>query len=205
MGIRSLSSASISTGTKRSKFWDQTSSISDHVLIATSTTTSGGASNVTFSSIPQTYDHLQLFWNVRTGNSSTLDFVYVRFNGDSTANYNFDYLEGSGGTSSLNPAISVKSGNTNAWLTRVAGNTSTANIFGVGYGIIADYSKTNRKKSLHTYGGYDDSGLGTPSGNTRIENSTWFSTSAITSITLIPDSATSFLQHTDFTLYGIKG
>lgn len=205
MAIRSLSTSSISTGAKRSKFWDQSTQTSAHVLIATATVTSGGTSSIAFSSIPQTYDHLQLYWNARSSSGNTGDFVYVRFNGDSTANYNFNYLEASGGTSTLNPGISTKSANTNAWLTKIAGGTATANVFAVGYGIIGDYSKTNRNKSLHCYGGLDDHGLGTPTGNTRLENSVWFSTSAITSITLTTDSGSSFAANTDFTLYGIKG
>jgi hypothetical protein len=205
MGIRSLKTASIANGVKRSKFWDQSANISDHLLIATATVTSGSTSSITFSSIPQTYDHLQLYWNARTTGATTTDFVHVRFNGDNTANYNFNFLEAGTGISGLSPAISTKSANTNAWLTRIAGGNNSANIFGIGYGIIADYSKTNRKKSLHTYGGYDDWLLGTPTGNTRLENSTWFSTAAITSITLTVDSGASFATNTDFTLYGIKG
>lgn len=178
---------------------------SDHVLIGSFTVGAGGSSTITFSDISQSYSHLQLYWNARTTNTTVGDFVNVRFNGDNTANYNFDYLEAASGTSGLTAGISSKSANTNAWLTRIAGGTATANVFGVGYGIISDYSKTNRNKSLHCYGGLDDYGLGSPAGNTRIENSVWFSTSAITSITLIPDSATSFAANTDFTLYGIKG
>lgn len=183
-------------------FGTATGIASDHVLIATGT---GGSNNITFSSIPQTYDHLQLYWNARGGGSNTYDFVYVRFNGDSTANYNFNYLQASGGTAALSPAISTKASNTNAWLTQIAGGGNSANVFGVGYGVISDYSKTNRNKSLHCYGGLDDSGLGTPAGNTRLENSVWFSTSAITSIVLTLDSGGNFAANTDFTLYGIKG
>jgi hypothetical protein len=179
---------------------------SDHVLIATATVTSGGTSNIAFSSIPQTYDHLQLFWNARTTGANTGDFVLVRFNGDSTANYNFNYLQASTTASStLSPAISTKASNTNAWLTMIAGANNSANVFAVGYGVISDYSKTTKNKSLHTFGGLDDSGLGTPFGNTRLENSVWFSTSAITSITLTTDSSGNFAANTDFTLYGIKG
>jgi hypothetical protein len=193
----------LTTQSARGYGFSATSAIaSDHVLIATGT---GGSSNITFSSIPQTYDHLQLYWNVRTASAGVTDFVHVRFNGDSTANYNFNYLEASGGTASLNPGISTKAANTNAWLTTVAGGIATANVFAVGYGIISDYSKTNRNKSLHTYGGLDDHGLGTPAGNTRLENSVWFSTSAITSIVLTTNSGTNFAANTDFTLYGIKG
>jgi hypothetical protein len=179
---------------------------SDHVLIATSTVASGGTSTITFSSIPQTYDHLQLYWNARTTGANTGDFVLVRFNDDSTANYNFNYLQAStSGGQTLSPAISTKASNTNAWLTQIAGANNSANVFAVGYGVISDYSKTNRNKSLHCYGGLDDSGLGTPGGNTRLENSVWFSTSAITSIVLTTYSGSNFAANTDFTLYGIKG
>lgn len=186
-------------------FSTSTTPSSTHFLLGDVTVGSGGASNVTFSSISQSYDHLELFWNARTNYANTYDFVNVIFNSDTTANYNFDYLEGVTGTTGLNPGISTKSGNTNAWLTRIAGANNTSGIFGVGNGLIADYSKTNRNKSMHTYGGYDDYGLATPAGNTRIENSVWFNTNAITSIVFEPDAGTLFAEHTNFTLYGIKG
>jgi len=178
---------------------------SDHVLIGSVTVGAGGSSNITFSDISQGYDHLEMFWNARTNFASTYDFVNVIFNSDTTANYNFDYLEGSTGTAGLSNGISTKSANTNAWLTRISGASSTTNIFGVGNALNADYSKSNRNKSMHAYGGYDDYGLATPAGNTRIENSVWFSTSPITSIVMEPDAGTLFSQHTNFTLYGIKG
>jgi hypothetical protein len=66
MGIRNLSTASISTGTKRSKFWDQSAVVvtNDFELIATAVPTSNGQSEVIFSSIPSTYTHLFLTWQI---------------------------------------------------------------------------------------------------------------------------------------------
>jgi hypothetical protein len=177
----------------------------NHVELGNITVGSGGAADVTFSSISQNYDHLEIFWNARTNFAGTNDFVNVIFNSDTTANYNFDYLDGTTATSTISGAVSTKSGNNNAWLTMITGANNTSGIFGVGNGLIADYSKTNRNKSMHTYGGFDDGLAGTPFGNTRIENSVWFSTNAITSILIKPYSGTLFAQHTNFTLYGIKG
>ena len=59
--------------------------------IATTTVGAGGASSVTFSSIPQTYTHLQLRYfggnNANPGGSG-----FVSFNGDTTdANY-YDHV-----------------------------------------------------------------------------------------------------------------
>ncbi len=90
MGIRSLRTASISTGAKRSKFWDQTARVADNSYesIATVNVGSSGSSFVEFTSIPSTYKHLQIRANSRyTGYQNSGAAVYLQFNGDTGSNY----------------------------------------------------------------------------------------------------------------------
>jgi len=162
----------------------------------------GGVDNISFT-IPSTYDHLQFFYRIRTTKNATTDFVNVRFNSDNTSNYNFDYLEAASSTSTLNPGVGTKATNTAGWLTAVVGGNATANIFAQGQGFIADYSKTNRNKTMHCLGGYDDHG--TSIGNSRIENTVWFSNNAITTINFYPESLTKFAQYSNISIFGIKG
>ena len=58
----------LTTQSARGYGWGAGGVVSDHVLIATR---AGGGSSITFADIPQSYDHLQLYWNARTTGSNT--------------------------------------------------------------------------------------------------------------------------------------
>ena len=60
--------------------------------IATVTVGSGGASSITFSSIPSTYTHLQL--RIMGFTTGAVNYG-IQFNGDSGGNYSYHYLDGS--------------------------------------------------------------------------------------------------------------
>ena len=88
MAVSSFSNSGIKSGSKRNKFWDQIAAIGDFESIATTTVGSGGIADVTFSSIPATYTHLQLRGIARTNRAdSNQDAVVVRFNSDTGNNY----------------------------------------------------------------------------------------------------------------------
>ena len=60
--------------------------------IATVTVGAGGQSTVSFSSISQTYAHLQLRFMARVTGATTLDNLTMRFNGVSGTSYTTHYL-----------------------------------------------------------------------------------------------------------------
>lgn len=62
-------------------------------LIASSTVGTGGAANITFSSIPQTYTDLTLVINIRSGSNN--DTLFMRINGDTSATVS-RIIEGNG-------------------------------------------------------------------------------------------------------------
>lgn len=97
-------------------------STNSYESISTVTVGAGGSSDVTFSSIPSTYKHLQ----IRATNRCSLDSGRLRFqvNGDTGANYSSHYILGVGSA--------VYAGGT-ANDTRLAGayNNATANVFSV--------------------------------------------------------------------------
>lgn len=171
----------------------------DYESISTLTVGAGGASSLTFSSIPQTYTHLQIRGMSRSARSAGNDPIYMRFNSDTGNNYAWHQLEGAGGGS----AGQASNSSTNvAWLWIAADSVSPANVFGANITDILNYTNTNQYKTARNLGGVDNNGSG---GVFGFNSALWMSTSAITSITLTVLSGTNFQQNTQFALYGIKG
>jgi len=152
--------------------------------IATVTVGAGGASSVTFSSIPSTYTHLQIRAFMVGGN-----FTTIRFNGDTTgSNYRNHYLVGNGSSAS------ASSNANNAYTPMSASANGYADVID-----ILDYSNTNKNKTIRALEGYDNNG----SGEIYLSSNLWMSTAAISSIVFTPSSSMS--QYSQFALYGIKG
>jgi hypothetical protein len=161
--------------------------------IATTTVPSAGAATVTFSSIPNTYSHLQIRGIGSTTNGTTLDFAAVTFNSDTGANYSWHRLFGDGSTASSSAATSAS-----YIQTFCSGNTG----FGPLVLDILDYADINKFKTTRSLSGAENNG----SGNEYLlyASGNWRNTNAITSITLTGVFGT-FRQYTSYTLYGIKG
>ena len=207
MGIRSLKSASISNGVKRSKVWDQSAVVltSSYESIATVTVGAGGSSVITFSSIPSTFKHLQLRGLIRASGNGGLNNVgtFMRFNNDSGSNYNWHEVFGTGtGVGAYGQAdasiyiqpYTVDSG-------------SAANIFAVNITDILDYADTNKFKTARILNGDDlnGAGSGTAGGWIALNSGVWRNTSAINRIDIRLEASQSFVQNSQFALYGIKG
>jgi hypothetical protein len=167
--------------------------------IAVSSVGSGGASSITFASIPGTYTHLQVRYIGRDNRAGTdSDDIYFQFNSDSTtANYNSHRLYGNGSSVSAD-RVTGYAGTLSAF---VSASTATASVFGGGVTDVLDYANINKYKTTRSIGGYDNNG----SGFISLISGLWLSTSAITTITIYPLNGTSFNQHSHFALYGIKG
>jgi hypothetical protein len=142
--------------------------------------------NVTFTSIPSTYTHLQIRLN-----TVVASWVTLQFNNDTGNNYACQSLRGDGSTA-------------NAY-----GTPSPDQIFGViaassyatgGIIDILDYTNINKNKTTRQFGGGDSNG----SGLINLNSGLWMSTSVIASIKLIAYGAT-FSANSSFALYGIKG
>ena len=163
--------------------------------IATTTVGAGGASSITFSSIPSSYTHLQIRFMARRTTSSAADTT-IRFNSDSGANYKSHYIIGDGASVSAgSPGATTSILN---WYT--TGSDATSGVFGIDILDILDYSNTNKYKTTRTLSGFDNNG----SGNVVFSSGLYLSTNAISNITLIPNSG-NFVEYSSFALYGIKG
>jgi hypothetical protein len=192
MGIRSLSTASISTGTKRSKVWDQSAVVVTNSFESIATAT-GGSGTITFSSIPSTYKHLQI--RMFATSSGAVADAYIRFNADSGANYHNQQMRGN---SSTVQAYNYTTQNQMV-ITSNIGQSSTA--FSAAVCDILDYRSTAKNKSIRSLTGYN---LNTSGGEPITWSGSWNNTSAISRIDIILSGGT-FSSGSQFALYGIKG
>ena len=170
------------------------------IPIATTTVGAGGSSTITFSSIPQNYEHLQIRWLSRDSAADTgVQNVVASFNSDTTyTNYRTHYLTGDGSSATAGD-LQLSGLYVSAGLN--VSNNATANIFGVSIMDILDYQNTNKYKTVRTLTGIDLNGTG---GQVRLASSLWMNSAAISSITLNVRSSGNFTQYSSFALYGIK-
>jgi hypothetical protein len=107
----------------------------DFESIATVMVGSGGAANIEFTSIPGTYQHLQVRMITRTARAANLDAVNVRVgNGsvDTGNNYAHHYLYGDGASAGAGGAATQSF----AYIAQSIAANSTAGMFGA-FGAVA--------------------------------------------------------------------
>lgn len=167
---------------------------SDYESIGTVSVGPGGASVVSFTSIPTTYSHLQL----RMINRATIsnDNVYISaISGDTGNNYVGHFLFGNGSSASAaaSPATTFVQ----------IGKSFTSSTPGWAATIVdfLDYSNTNKNKTLRCLTGVDDNAQAAGP-FIQMSSVLWMNTSAITSFNLTTNG--NFPQHSHFALYGIR-
>ena len=165
--------------------------------IATVTVGSGGVSSIDFLAIPQNYTDLVLKLSLKSNNTSGGENVWIRFNGDSGANYATRRLYGSGtGTAS-------DTGGTTTYINAAEINDSiaaSANAFGNAELYIPNYT-------LSTFKSVSADAVMEANQTTiymGINAGVWNSTAAITSIAMTVQVGTLFVINSTATLYGIK-
>lgn len=163
-----------------------------------STTLTSANTTITFSSIPSTYEHLQLRMYTRDGTAgASLYNIDIRFNNDSTTNYTTHTLHGAGGSAVASGSITQS---------RIAVGYSpsagvTANTFAVTLVDVLDYASTVKNKTVRSLTGFDANG----SGRCAIRSGLWLSTSAVDRIdVLAATSGTEFVAGTVVSLYGLR-
>lgn len=166
------------------------------VKLQTVTRASTGSLDTGASAIPVGHGHLWVVFVCRTAVAATTESYTLRFNGDSGANYDSNYQQGSTAGSS-NGLLAQTSVNIGAALT---GNTAAANYVSTLILDIPYYDNTNWFKvgSLQINVGQ------TAAGDTRTVNIQfgWRSTAAINQITL--DTASHFLTNSVMTVYSAQ-
>ena len=165
-----------------------------YVAIATVTVGSGGAANIEFTSIPQTYTDLAILLSARCSQSAITGNCTIAFNGTS-ANSSRRNLNGSGSAVSSTNA-------SDGYIGDVVGANATASTFGNMQVYIPNYTSSNNKSfSVDTV----TENNGTEAWDQLIAG-LWSNSAAITSIKFAPLSPQTwtFSQYSTATLYGIK-
>jgi hypothetical protein len=158
-----------------------------------SVTLSATASSIVFAGIPSGYKHLQIRGIVKL---SSINSILMRFNGDSTTNYSRHGLYGDGTSPGSFNSASVSA----VGISQALGISASTNIYSGLIVDILDYASITKNKTVRILSGYDANG----SGAIELDSSAWYSTSAITSMTLVGQSGETFSANSSFALYGVK-
>jgi hypothetical protein len=165
-----------------------------YTLISSVTVGSGGAANITFSSIPSTYTDLKIVLSARSDRASVQDTAAIRFNGtNSNLSMRRLYADGTS-VYSDNAATFIPTGHFSA-------NSATANTFGNVEIYIPNYTSSNNK-SISSDGAAETNATDV---FRSMVAGLWSSSAAITSIGLYPnDGSNNFMQYSTAYLYGIS-
>ena len=152
------------------------------------------ASSVTFSSIPQGYTDLKIVGSTRDDRSafSNSPVVMTHINGSSVTGASVKNLGGNG-SSAFSESYSQ------LWAGQSSRTANTANTFSNWECYIPNYTSSNAKSfssDAVTENNATEAGQ-------SLAASLWTGTAAISSLTLTPSYATTFLTGSTFTLYGI--
>lgn len=165
-------------------------------LIETKTVGSGGAANIEFTSIPQTYTDLYLVCSLRMTEAGTDNWAMLTFNNIGGTSNNAIFIRGNGST-----AVSASGLNADFMRGVIAnGATSTASTFASGSVYIPNYTSTTTNKSASIESAMENNAT---YGYLPLTAALVTNTAAVTSIKLVPFSGT-WVQHSSASLYGIS-
>lgn len=161
--------------------------------LASTTVGAGGASAITFNNIPQNYTDLIIKGSYRVTVAGPVDGIKVSFNG-STTSFTARSVAGNG-TSAFSESTTAA-----RWAGLGAATGATANTFSNFEIYIPNYAgSTNKSFSADAV-----SENNATAGYNYLFAGLWSNTTAISQITLTPDTASSINQYSTATLYGIR-
>lgn len=151
------------------------------------------ASTITFSSIPSTYQNLQ----IRFFGISAATFSEIHLNSDFGANYSFHQINGQG----AGGGVSAAGGGSQSQIysAQFANNSSFPAVATID---ILDYANVNKNTTVNLLSGL----AGSSGGQIYVRSGAWFNTAAVNTIRLTAQGGTgTFAANTNVALYGIKG
>jgi len=174
---------------------------SDHVhstasigVLLASTTLGSDAASYTFSSISGTYTNLGIRFYCRTSYAGATDYLGIRYNGDTAANYSWHQ-------STAQTSILIGTVN--------AANNGIANAASYGEVFIPHYSVSTFGHTTGALVYYNGSSTATPSFSSNLSSGSgantggyWNSTSVITSVTILSVLGANLKANSRFDLYG---
>ncbi len=194
-------------GGAKSYGWGNLADLGAFQHIGTVTAT-GSETTFTFSSIPQTFDHLQIRGIAQRKTSTNITFQGFNFNGSSTsADYSQQTTRTAEGGDYLLTTTEIA--NASTYTQARAGLVPGDNIpndFGWMIADIIGYAETTKTKAIRTLNGFTYNGTAYAGfyGSVAFTSNYYNSTSAITSISVNLCGDT-FSAGSTYSLYGIKG
>jgi hypothetical protein len=150
--------------------------------------------SINLSNIPQYFNHLLIIGSCRVSSAVTSSTCFVQYNGDTGANYAFQYY----GAAGAGVGAASAGGQVRADIFEAPGNSATANTFGVFQTTISRYSSNLVFKSHVGMSCATSNAAGV--GYNML--GTWNSLAPINSILLFPNTG-NFMAGTQISLYGI--
>lgn len=167
--------------------------------LITETVTASSATNVSFTSIANTYRDLTVKVRGRGTKAAANVDIRLRFNADTGGNYDGNTVQGNSASSADFSTIAA----TSAYVGNLPAASATTGISSYIEIHVADYRGTTFRKSLNYVAGLNNS-AGVPNGPnmfTEMGSMFWRNTAAITQIDAFP-SANAFVDGTVVSLYG---
>lgn len=161
-------------------------------LISAATVGSGGAANITFSSIPATYTDLKIFLSARADTSGTYNDVSVTLTGATYSSGKIVYTLDGANVAAYSPGGP-------GFFAQSTGSSITANTFSNCELYIPNYTSSSNKSLLGDSVGENNSTAVIMTLNAGL----YTSSGAVTAVILAPGSG-NFVQYTTAYLYGIK-
>jgi len=165
-------------------------------LISSVTVGAGGAANIEFTSIPNTYTDLIVKLSSRNNVAGEWDNLDFRMNGLSTSIYTSRTIYGVGNSVGTGSETNYNAGAR----TYAQANGATANTFGNIEFYFPNYTSSNNKSVLVDYVS-ENNGVSAIAGLNAVLMA---STVAITSLSFYSRNAANFMQHSTAYLYGIS-
>jgi hypothetical protein len=165
-------------------------------LISHTVVGAGGTTEISLSSIPQTYDDLQIFLSLRT-NDAGRDTLLMRFSGDASNTYRTCRMY------AFDQAVqfSRPGTDTGIWASTIPGTNQQASLFSCTSMYIPAYKNTYDKAIISN--GY--SGSETTSGyGLTLTAGRWGASQSISSIAIRSYNSATIQQNSTVSLYGIK-
>jgi hypothetical protein len=157
------------------------------------------AAQMDFTSIPATFAHLLLVVYARGDTSATATNLSMRFNADGGANYQIEYILGTGSTVTAVEALAQSV----LYCGGMPAATATANFFGATSILIPHYAQGTSHKSAEINGGYRTVAT-TGGGNTQKISGWWSNVSIINEVNVFP-LVGNFIAGSRAILYGLGG
>ncbi len=163
-----------------------------------STTIGTEAATISFTSIPSSYEHLQLRAYVRTDRGfGGNQLLFMRFNSDTSSNYAYHQLSYDG----VSPAATGGASSTLMYCGYATGVLAPTGVYASFVVDLLDYASTNKHKTMRSLAGNDLAG----GGFLGFHSGVWMSTSAISSIQFgLVNSSAKLVTGTVVSLYGLR-